>query len=419
MKRTKKPKAALVGINGFGRRHLELLLGLQEEGWVDFAAVSEPHVGVEDAALLRSKGIACYSDYRKMLSEQPGLDFAAVSTPIHLHAAMGIEIMEAGIHVLLEKPPAAVIQDVDRLIETSRRTGRRCAVNFLLTSGQAFAELKRIIREGRLGDRVRSVSGIGLLQRTDDYYRRTYWAGKTEAGGQYVLDGTLHNPLSHLLHNMLVLSGVSVGETQPSAAAPVDVTGELYHAHEIEGEDTAALRIRTGNEVELYYYATLCSPRESIPAIRVEGTEGAAIWHYDNSLTVETGGKSVVYEFGPEDYMRNMYLNLLQAISEADCPLYCPVEAARAFLLVSNGAFESSRFIRPIPSSFKERVELGRSVLTAVRRIDETLEYAFKNKLLLSEAGVEWAHAAQPFGLEDYDRFPVRFGKKIREPGGP
>ncbi len=91
--------------------------------------------------------------------------------------------------------------------------------------------------------------------RFDTYYNRTEWAGKLHVNGQWVLDGTINNPLAHMLSDELYLASM-----KPRAMAePVSVKAELYHGNDIESEDTSSLRIITDKGVEILFNASLCS----------------------------------------------------------------------------------------------------------------------------------------------------------------
>ena len=65
-----------------------------------------------------------YDDFHKMLAH-PGLEAVGVFTPAPLHAWMAIEAMEAGKHVVSAVPAALTLGDLERLIETVKRTGMR------------------------------------------------------------------------------------------------------------------------------------------------------------------------------------------------------------------------------------------------------------------------------------------------------
>ncbi|MCQ6559133.1 Gfo/Idh/MocA family protein [Paenibacillus mendelii] len=405
-------RAALVGINGFGGKHLDQMFQLREKGVLELVAVSEVHLSADAHRKLEGEAIKCYTDYKELLSCERELDFIVLSTPIHLHADMGIDIMEAGFNVLLEKPPAVTIQDVDRLIEASRQTGKHCAVNFQLTTGKAFNKLKEAIAGGAFG-RIHTITGIGLFQRMDDYYHRTFWAGKTNIGQTFILDGTINNPLSHLLNNMIVLSGIQTGDNAQEAV-PYQVTGELYHANRIDGEDTSCVRVNMNNGVTMYFYATLCHSEETMPTIRVEGEKGSAVWSYDNNLTIEIGGKPEFLAFGEENCLENVYANLIRVITGEDRLLICPVASTRNFVLISNGAYESSGTIYDIPVEHLSRSYKDGTTATVINNIDEIIRSASGHKQLFAESGVPWAVPTKPVNLSEYDKFPTYFTQEVQ-----
>lgn len=393
-------KAALIGMSGFGASHLGALQKLHGENILKFEAVCDVNYEANRPVIdeLAQKGIRYYKDYREMLQKEGNLDFVSVSTPIHLHRRMAEDIMEGGFHVLLEKPPAVTIQDIDGIIATSRRTGKACAVNFMLTSDKAFLELKQKIRQGALG-KITSITGAGLWKRLDSYYARTPWAGKLVFNGHYVLDGTVNNPLAHLLNNMLFLAEAA------DAGSVSGVMAELYHGHDIEGEDTSCIRAEMDSGLVLYYYATLCAGTSETPYITVEGTNGRATWNYAGELEMELGGVASRLKYESEDPITNMYRNLAVVLSGKADELYCPVEGTRNFVLASNGAFESSAGTRSIPPQFIRRTPEDGSVATRIEGIESWISEAMAQKKLFSEMGVPWASAGTRFGMKEYKRF--------------
>ncbi|MEM2970618.1 MAG: Gfo/Idh/MocA family oxidoreductase, partial [Candidatus Bathyarchaeia archaeon] len=149
---------------------------------------------------------------------------------------MTIETLENGYNLIVEKPPAATIQDLDEMLEAERKSGKFCAVGFQFLYMKTVRKLKEYICDGKLGE-IEKVLVKGKWKRQDSYYERTPWAGKFIYNGQYVLDGTINNPLAHFLMNSLYFASRKRGE----ADNPKLVRAELYRGHQIEGEDTSCL----------------------------------------------------------------------------------------------------------------------------------------------------------------------------------
>ena len=399
----KRYEIALIGINGFGSVHMRAAEKLQSEGRVDIKAICETNQAMclEKIAELKENGVNYYRDYMEMLEKEKNLDFVVVSTPIHLHREMAVNVMERGVNVLLEKPPAVTIQDIDAIISASEKTGKLCAVDFMLTADLGFLDLKKRISEGQLG-KITSIRGKGLWKRLDSYYERTPWAGKLVYGNRYVLDGTVNNPFAHLLNNMLFLAD-SAEEFKIKA-----VTAELYHAHPIEAEDTSCIRVEGYSGLELLYYATLCQSIDETPVIRVEGTNGFAEWNYNSELVINSGGHAEKMCFGGEDYfdkITRIYDNLIRTISGMSDKLLCSIYNTRNFVLASNGAFESSGDIHAVPSEYISRYMEDGSTATDLQNISNIIDNAFTKGKLYSEAGVPWAVGGNRIIMDGYKKF--------------
>ena len=112
--------------------------------------------------------------------------------------------------------------------------------------------------------------------RTDSYFNRAGWAGRLKVNGSWVLDGTINNPLAHMLANQLYFASSEPGKM----AEPATVQAELYCGHDIQSEDTSSVRIITTDDVEIIFNATLCSDNEVGPIITTQ-CEKATIEYAD------------------------------------------------------------------------------------------------------------------------------------------
>lgn len=406
----RKFRAAIIGIGGFGAEHVELLMDLAKEGQAEVVAFAEMNVDAnrEPFDKLTAIGASHYEDYERMLTDHPEIEFVVIATPIAAHKPMCVRVLEMGFHVLVEKPPAVTIQDIDEMISAQRASGRLCQVNFQNTAGSAFKEMLARLGAGEIG-RVSQVTGVGMWKRAKAYYDRTRWAGKLTHNGQYVLDGTFNNPFAHLLNNCLLAAGAA----DSSRASPKSVQAELYRANEIEGDDVSCIRIVTLDGVAVNFYAMLCHESNEVPSISVRGTEGEMSWSYDNKLTIRSGNEEEVYSYERENLMRRMYLNLMQAIEDAVTPLYCPIDACRSFVLVSNGAYESATAVRRIPAQFVSEREEGGSSVRLLPGLSERMKEISERGLLYSESPFAWATATNPVRMEGYNRFDLPSGYEV------
>jgi predicted dehydrogenase len=397
----KAMRVAIVGIGGFGKVHVQAILRLVEQGLLTctaFAEVNPSSYPIQFDALT-TVGAQFYEDYMEMLRQHPEIDFVVMPTPIPLHKSMSIYAMEQGFHVLLEKPPAVIIQDIEAMIETQKRTGKHCQINFQLSSCQSFHKCLEKLQCGSIGTLL-SVTGVGIWHRARSYYERTSWAGKLFHNGKYVLDGTMNNPFAHLLNNCLIAAGYG----DPVQAEPLLVQAECYKAHEIEGEDTTSARIHTRNGVKIHYYATLCNDVNEVPYLILEGSQGWMRWSYDHKLIIHNEQGEEIFEADNENLFEKMYVNLMDTI-RGESKLYSSLEDCRSFVLASNGAFESAKQIHRIPEKHITTTPVDQTETVTIHNIKEIIEHASTDKKLFSEDGLEWAVASESFSMQDYREF--------------
>jgi UDP-2-acetamido-3-amino-2,3-dideoxy-glucuronate N-acetyltransferase len=101
----------------------------------------------------------------------PGVEAVAIAAPAALHHRLAREALLQGKHVFVEKPLALDIREAEELCELAERLDRRLMVGHLLQYHPAFLELRRLVREGRLG-RLQYVASnrlsLGKIRREED-----------------------------------------------------------------------------------------------------------------------------------------------------------------------------------------------------------------------------------------------------------
>lgn len=97
---------------------------------------------------------SAFGSYEAMLASDE-VDAVYISLPNHLHAEWTIKALEAGKHVLCEKPFALTLEDVDRMIETAERTGLVLAEAFMYRHHPQSRLVGQMLADGRLGEVLR------------------------------------------------------------------------------------------------------------------------------------------------------------------------------------------------------------------------------------------------------------------------
>lgn len=157
-----------VGIIGQGRSgrsiHAEALKKLSDQYVI--AAVSDEMEERRNRAI-QDYGCTAYSDYREML-KQDDLDLIVNATPSHLHVPVSLEILEAGFHVLCEKPLARKPEEVDQLIAAAEKAGKVLAVFQQYRYNAVIQEINKILESGVLGRIVQiSIAANAFSRRWD------------------------------------------------------------------------------------------------------------------------------------------------------------------------------------------------------------------------------------------------------------
>jgi UDP-N-acetylglucosamine 3-dehydrogenase len=93
----------------------------------------------------------CYTDYKELLKRED-IDVVVVATPDQLHAEHTIAALEAGKHVLCEKPMAMTTEECKNMIAASDRSGKKLMIGQVCRYAPGFITAKRFIDRGEIGE---------------------------------------------------------------------------------------------------------------------------------------------------------------------------------------------------------------------------------------------------------------------------
>lgn len=116
-----KLRYAAIGCGGMGRSDLSQIAGHPD---VEVVALCDVDSGMFAKALEIAPGAKTYADYRVMLKELAGkLDAVSVSTPDHMHAAISMAAMAAGLHVYCQKPLTRTVAEARAMTRRAKESG--------------------------------------------------------------------------------------------------------------------------------------------------------------------------------------------------------------------------------------------------------------------------------------------------------
>jgi predicted dehydrogenase len=139
-------RAAVIGAGSMGRHHARLLADMDGVELIALADIDPQR----RAAVAKRTGARPYESYAAMF-ETEKIDVVSVALPTSLHHAAVVCAFEHGVHVLVEKPIAATVEDAVDLIRRREQVGLTLAVGHVERHNPAVTELMRRVREGELG----------------------------------------------------------------------------------------------------------------------------------------------------------------------------------------------------------------------------------------------------------------------------
>ncbi len=177
---------AIIGCGRIGKRHAE-----QVKKAGKLVAVCD--IIEERAALLAAEyGVNFYVSAEEMLLKEKGLNIAAICTPNGLHAEHSILCLNAGLHVLCEKPLAINAADGQKMIAAAEKNNRTLLVVKQNRYNPPVIAVKELLENKRLG-KIFSFQVNCFWNRPAKYYLKS-WKGTKEMDG-----GTLFTQFSHFI----------------------------------------------------------------------------------------------------------------------------------------------------------------------------------------------------------------------------
>jgi UDP-N-acetyl-2-amino-2-deoxyglucuronate dehydrogenase len=185
-KRLPVVNAGLIGCGRVAPRHAQSISELPQARLVAVADVIEGRA----QRFAHDYGAQAYTDFRRLL-DRPDVDMVSICTPSGLHAEMAIAAMQAGKHVVIEKPMALSLEDADRIIAAAALTGVKLCVVLQNRYNPPMQDLRRVVDEGRLG---RLILGNATVRwyRPQEYYEDG-WHGTWAMDGGALMNQSIHH----------------------------------------------------------------------------------------------------------------------------------------------------------------------------------------------------------------------------------
>jgi len=272
---------AIIGCGWAGQQHARACadLGVHVR-WVADIDLARAHTLARSLSQAE-QGPRVTSAYHEALAD-PDLDAASICLPHNLHASVAIDAAQAGVHVLVEKPLAANLDEADRMIAAARDAGVVLMVAENVRFDTVYLKIRDLLQESTIGKPA-------LLQMTRQCYLREsflrdrpwFLNAETAAGG-IMMSGGIHD---------FETTRMLIGEVERVYALRAP-----QRFLEMEGDDTsiAAIRFRNGavgTLVESFIMKSLTTAAGlEVHTLRVDGELGHIAWEGGRTIRVFSEG---------------------------------------------------------------------------------------------------------------------------------
>lgn len=219
----KRIRFAVLGLGHIGTRHADMVAAHPE---AELAAIIDTNAPLE-AKATDTYSVPFFTSLDSFLQSGIPADIICIATPNGLHPAQAIACMNAGTHVVIEKPMALTTADCTAILECAQTNNKHVLCVMQNRYSPAMQWLKGLMQEGILGD-IYMVDVHCYWNRDERYYTGNTWHGTTALDG-----GTLFTQFSHYIDLLYWL----FGDVQ-------DITARFAnnnHKGMIDFEDSAAI----------------------------------------------------------------------------------------------------------------------------------------------------------------------------------
>jgi predicted dehydrogenase len=224
-------KVAVIGVGAMGRNHVRVY---SEIPGADLVAVSDAAPDLAEGVASKF-GLKGYKNYKELLEKEKP-DAVSVVVPTAMHEEVATAVMQAGAHVLIEKPIASSEDEGKRLIALAAKLKRKLMVGHIVRFNPAIRELRKHLQDNELGRifqvvcrrigpfpaRIRDVGVVVDLAPHDIDVMR-YITGKNPERVYAEIEQNVHTSYEDLVFGLLHFPGGITGALEINWLTPTKV----------------------------------------------------------------------------------------------------------------------------------------------------------------------------------------------------
>ena len=343
--------AGIIGCGGIGNCHataLTKLPGVKIVGAVDIDASRAK--GYAD----RYGAEAYYTDADQLLARDD-VDFVIITTANDLHASMTIRALEAGKHVMVQKPMALNVAEADAMVAAAKASGKKLMVSFFELFHPAFKKAKEIVDQGLIGDVFFVKAIMAWYMPSTDVWR----FDPKISGGGILMDGHSHHAaFFKWITGEDAISVYSEHATLASNAQVEDTGVTLVRTPKALAELSGSMRLKEPNAQNGRLFKEYLEVFGTNGTIRLLPTERPSILVYSEGAGIPAGlngwfsprvewvpfeerGRSLHFN-ADEDPWTGEHKHFVECIRE-DKPVLTDGEFGRRVLEIAVGGYQSMR----------------------------------------------------------------------------
>jgi predicted dehydrogenase len=322
-----------IGLLAYGAIGHEHNQAVQNTEGLELTAVCDVNPERIAAARELAPDVAAFADAQEMLDS--GLvDLVVVSTPPNTHHYWAMEALRRGIHVVLEKPMALTAAECDEAMALASEKGLTLIVFQNRRFDADFVTIRRLIREGAIGEVFQYDSFVGGYSRPCDY-----WHSDAAVSGGAIFDWG-----SHYLDQILDVFGQDV--------AYVSGVNHKRHWTHVTNADHSVVTVTFGDGTQATFVNSDLSAARP-PKFRVFGTQGAIVADWDPAAEPAVADlPALITLYAPDGSARSITLDEVPAYTfhrelaahlASGAPMQVSAQQSRDVVAVMEAAEESAK----------------------------------------------------------------------------
>ncbi len=290
-------RLVIIGVGSIGERHLRCAQRTERAE----LAICEVNTILRNTVAERYGIRHVYADLDSTLTFRHTA--AVICVPAQLLEPMAIQLAEAGVHVLIEKPLSTSLEGVTTLQQIVQQHNVMAAVAYILRANPNLTAMRQVLKSGRFGKPVQLVACAG--QNFPFYrpaYRQTYYQNRATGGG------AIQDALTHIINSAEWLVG-------PINQVVADAAHCLIPG--VDVEDTVHVMARHGDVLASYSLSQHQAPNEITISVNCEQGTLRCDLHENRWRWIIEPGNDWHVEQGPPHERDDLFVNQLKSFLDA------------------------------------------------------------------------------------------------------